>query len=158
GGVVMHPAASKHKRHDARLASLLTTIDRGDDRSLIPALIGQRGEFVTPLSELAQLLNRREDEVRAAIGAIDTVRTFGDDGDLLCAAEQQSRLVVETVIAELRAHQVAHALAPGMDVEDARAKLPVEVPPRVFRILVDELSASGALVRSGNLLTLPGHR
>ncbi len=45
-----------------------------------------------------------------------------------------------------------------MDMEELRAKLPFNIPTRVFRLLLETFETEKVIVRDGNFLRLPEHR
>jgi selenocysteine-specific elongation factor len=158
GGVVMVPAASKHKRSDPSLLDKLRAFDRGDDLALAEALIGEAGDFAIPLAWLAQLMNRREDAVRERLQESKAVRAFSVEGDTQYALERDCRRIEASLLETLKAWHADHPLSQGMDMEEARASLPVRVSLKTFRLLIQDFENDWALVREGSLLRLPDHR
>jgi selenocysteine-specific elongation factor len=158
GGIVLVPAASKHKRSDPALLDRLLMLDRGDDPTLAAALIDEGGEFAIPLSGLAQRMNRREDDVRERLQGSNAIRVFSVDGETQYALERDCRRIEASLLETLRAWHAEHALASGMDIEEARASLPVRVSLKPFRLLIQDFEKDRSLVREGSLLRLPGHR
>ena len=64
----------------------------------------------------------------------------------------------ERLRSSLKAFHQSHPLAPGMDLEEVRARLAASVSVRLFRDLTDLLASEGACVRDGNHVRLPDHR
>jgi selenocysteine-specific elongation factor len=157
GGVVIHAFATKHKRRDPNLEARLAALHRADRHALVDAFLGESGELAVSMNQLQQSLNLTEEELRGWLEQTGMVRLFTFDGAVFCAAERQCRRIEDALVDVLRGFHAAHPLAPGMDMEEARAALPGPIPARIFRALIDPLEAD-RVVRDGPLLSLPGHR
>ena len=158
GGVVIFPAAGKHKRSAPGLLQRLQTLDRGNDASLVEALCEERGAFALSLGVLAELLNSRDDDIRRRFDRLDGVHVFDVEGSPYYAAEPACARAKAALHQLLMAWHAGHPLAAGLDLEEARVALPAAIPARMFRMLVQELSDEHIVVREGSLLRLPDHR
>ena len=160
GGTVILPAAPIHKRSDPALLDTLETFELGERAGarFIAALVDSSGEFTIALSSLSQLLNRREEDVRRHFEALEGIHVFSGEGGAHYASEEACREIKRALTESLGRWHTAHPLVAGLDIEDARSALIVQVPPRIFRMLVAELVEQQALVRDGNLLRLPSYR
>jgi selenocysteine-specific elongation factor len=160
GGVVILAAAPIHKRTDPALPVTLDIFERGEraGAALISSLTDASGEFTIALSSLAQLLNRRDDEVRSRFDTLDGIHVFAGEGGIHYASEQACRYINSGLLDALKRWHADHPLLTGLDIEDARSALAATVQARIFRLLVAELVEQGSVVREGNLLRLPSHR
>jgi selenocysteine-specific elongation factor len=158
GGEVIHAFATRHRRREPKLEARLAALHQADRHALVDAFLGESGELAVSMNELHQFLNVTEEELREWLAQTTAVRVFTFDGATLCAAEGQCRRVEDALVDGLRGFHAAHPLAPGMDMEEARAALPGQIPPRIFRALIEPLEANRVVVRDGHLLRLPGHR
>jgi selenocysteine-specific elongation factor len=158
GGTVVRPAAPKHKRSDPLLLPSLQVLDGGPDERVGEVLIRESEEFAVPLARLAELMNRREEVVRATLDRSSAAHVFTVDGDTQYALEGSCREVRSSLVDTLRAWHAAHPLSSGMEMEEARSSLPARIAPKVFRQLIEEFANDRALVREGSLLRLPDHR
>lgn len=158
GGVVLLPAAPKHRRADPELLSRLEAIERGDGAVLVEALTAENDAFAMSLDDLAQLLNERQEDLRARFDALDGVHRFDADGGTQYASDRACGRLKRSLVETLRAWHAAHPLAAGIDIEEARASVAQAPSTRIFRLLIQELDDEQAVVRDGNLLRLPGHR
>jgi selenocysteine-specific elongation factor len=154
GGVVIRPGADKHKRSDPGLGPMLDAFDRGEP----VAFVAGSGDFNVPLAAVTQLTNRREEDVRASLASADAVHVYHVDGDTQYVLERHRRDAETSLVDRLRAWHAAHPALAGIDIEEARTGLPIDVPSRMFRMLIQELEDERVLVREGNLLRLPDHR
>lgn len=160
GGRVILPAAAMHRRSDPALLNTLESLELGEPAGagFIAAVIDSSREFTIALSALAQLLNRREDDVRRHFEALDDVHVFSGDGGAHYASEQACREIKAELLGSLERWHTAHPLLAGLDLEDARGALAIRVSPKIFRMIVAELVEQQVLARVGNLLRLPSHR
>jgi selenocysteine-specific elongation factor len=160
GGVVLLPASPKRRRTDPHLLDRLDALDldNGDDGALFEAMVNDSGEFALPLARLAQLANDVDDRIQSRAAASPSLHAFQLEGDTHYATERACTAAKARVLDSVRAWHASHPLSPGLDVEEARAALPMAVPARIFRALVDELERAGAIVRDGSVLRAPDHR
>lgn len=93
----------------------------------------------------------------ADIDAVPGLRTLVLDDERLCVTDATWQAWHTRLVEGLGAFHQAQPLAPGMEMEDARARAAPRVPPRVFRAFVERLAADGTVARQGSLLRLPTH-
>jgi selenocysteine-specific elongation factor len=160
GGMVILAAAPIHQRTDPALPLTLDILERGEraGAALVSVLTEPRGEFTIALSALAQLLNRRDEDVRSQFDALDGIHVFAGEGGVHYASDQACRDIKSNLLDALRRWHVDHPLFAGLDIEDARSAVAAGVQARIFRLLVAELVEHGAVVREDHLLRLPSHR
>ncbi len=158
GGQVIHPWARRHKRGEKDLAARLEALHKGESGALIEAYLNESEVFAMSLEPIYQFLNVREDEARKEADKIKTLRAFSAEGEKLYGTESKWRKVKDTLLATLKEFHARHPLVPGMDMEELRGKLPYNLPPKIFRVVVDTLAAEQALAREENLLRLGSHR
>jgi selenocysteine-specific elongation factor len=158
GGAVVHPWPKKHKRSEAGLRETLELLHRGGLSQLAEIFVDDSDDFAVPIGPVCQFLNLREDAARRLVDGMTTVRVLGFDGEKLYTTEKKWQHVKEHLLGILRTFHGAHPLAPGMDMEELRDKLPYHTVPRVFRELIGQLEAEKAIARDGSLLRLPDHK
>ncbi len=158
GGVVIHPFATRHKRSDANLQGRLRTFHRGTLAEVLEAFLDESEEFALPISALYQFLNLKESEVQELFRGRDAIREFGFEGERLYATERKWQRVKQTVRERVGEFHVGHPLAPGIDMEEVREKLPYSMAPRLFRACVEQLVNENTVVRDANFLRLPEHK
>ena len=156
GGTVIHPWAKKHKRAEPGLQERLASL-RGED---LPGLVDRtsRDDFALPIASIQQFLNLRDEEARERLERLQTVRSFSAEGEKLYTTENKWLHLKEQIAKALRDFHASHPLAPGMDMEELRDKLPYSISPRLFRIVVERIEAEKIAAREGNLLRLPEHK
>jgi selenocysteine-specific elongation factor len=157
GGVVIHPWAPRHKRADSALRTRLDVFSRGSLPAVVTALLNEGDRFAVPTLGLRHFLNRSDADVRTVVDGIDGVHTFRLEDDRLYTTSEKWQRLERALHACLRDFHANHPLSPGMDLEALRDKLPMSVPSRVFRAVVDELVDAGLVAREASLLRLPGH-
>ena len=158
GGMVIHPWAGRHKRKEPDLLENLHAL-QGEDASLLTeGFINGSDDFALPIAPLYQFLNLTEEETRTLLDRLPGVRALSAEGEPVYTTEKKWRSFKETLLGFLKNFHASHPLAPGMDMEEARAKLRGRVSPRLFRHLVDLLATERTITREENLLHLPDHR
>ncbi|MBI2360773.1 MAG: selenocysteine-specific translation elongation factor [Deltaproteobacteria bacterium] len=158
GGIVLHPWAKKHKRSETDLEKRLEGLHNADVPALIEGIINESDDFALPYDPIQQFLNLRDEQVRGALENMTTLRAVSSEGEQLYTTETKWERVKEEMLRALHAFHRDHPLAPGMDMEELRVKLPFAMNPRLFRALVDVLTGQSILARDGNLLSAPGHQ
>jgi selenocysteine-specific elongation factor len=157
GGVVIHPWARKHKRAEPKLQEKLSALHTGDLAAAVEAFLDESEEFALPISSLQQFVNLRREEVQARLDRLETIRTVSIEGEKLYTSRQKWRELEARLRELLGGFHAAHPLLAGMEMEEAREKLPYRIAPRGFRAVLDELEAAKVVVRDANLLRLPQH-
>ncbi|OGQ78582.1 MAG: selenocysteine-specific translation elongation factor [Deltaproteobacteria bacterium RIFCSPLOWO2_12_FULL_60_19] len=158
GGIVLHPWPKRHRQGEPDLEQKLNRLCDSQVPALIETFLEESDDFAIPLAPIYQFLNLKEEEAKDWIGRTPVVRSFSAEGEKLYATEKKWQGLKETISKTLQEFHASHPLAAGMDMEEARAKLPYEISPRLFRVLVDILSEEKAATRDGNLLSRPGYR
>jgi selenocysteine-specific elongation factor len=158
GGLVIHPWARRHKRGEKDLAARLEILHKGDIGKLIEAFLDSSAEFAVPLGPIHQFLNVHEDQARQAVEKIKSLRVLNAEGEKLYSTDAKWQKVKETIIGSLKTFHASHPLAPGMDMEELRGKLPYRLSPKVFRVVVDALIGDHSIAKEENLLRLASHR
>jgi len=158
GGRVIHPWAQRHKRGERRLAERLESLHTEEIPRLIESFLEEGEDFALPIEPIYQFLNLREEEARGWIARAHAVLTFSVEGERLYTTPGKWQRLKERILKSLGEFHGFHPLAPGMDMEELRGKLPHPIAPRLFRSIVELLVAERAAVREENLLRLPDHR
>jgi selenocysteine-specific elongation factor len=157
GGIVIRPWAGKHKKIDAALVNRLKALHNGDVQHLVEGLLEESGELAVPISSIREFLNMGEQEVRKELGAMRTIRVFSLEGEELYGTERAWERTRDIVLTTLEGFHAAHPLAPGMEWEAVRERLPYRTTPRLFHAVVTELETKNAVVRDDRVLRLPTH-
>jgi selenocysteine-specific elongation factor len=158
GGMVLHPWAQRHKRAEAGLMERLHALQGEDAALLAGSFIDGSDDFAFSTATLTQFLNLSEEETRSLLDRLPGIRALNSEGEKVYTTETKWQSFRGTLLATLKNFHAAHPLAPGMDMEEVRAKLRDRISPRLFRHLVDLLAADRTITRQENLLHLPDHR
>lgn len=158
GGVVIHPWPRRHKKGEPELEARLNALHRGDFLTLAEGFLNESEDFALPLASIHQFANMREEEARDQIAQVKTFRSLSAEGEKVYTTEKKWRNLQQSALKALEEFHALHPLAPGMDMEELRAKVRYAVPSRLFRDFVEVLAGEKLLVREGNLLRLPQHR
>jgi selenocysteine-specific elongation factor len=158
GGLVIQPWARRHKRAEKDLTAQLEALHKGETGQLIETFLNESEDFALALGPIHQFLNVPEDEARGFIEKVKTVRGLNAEGERLYTTELKWQRVKEALLAGLRTFHAGHPLAPGMDMEELRGKLPYGLSPKTFRVVIDALTGEHAIAKEENLLRLASHR
>ncbi len=158
GGVAIHPWARRHKRAEKNLSDRLVALHRGDTAQLIETFLNESESFALSMGPIHQFLNVHEEEARRETDKIKTLRGLSAEGEKLYTTEPKWQRVKEALLTTLRAFHASHPLVPGMEMEELRGKLPYELSPKIFRVVIDVLAGEKAIAREENLLRLASHR
>jgi selenocysteine-specific elongation factor len=158
GGVVIHPLARRYRRREVGLLDRLETLRNGSLADALGVLLAESDQFAAPVLPLHQMLNVPAGEVHAQLARMGTVTAFAVDGELLYSTAEKWLRVRARILQLLERYHAARPLSPGMEMEAVRDALDVQVPPRVFRVVVERMESEGSIVREGSLLRLPTHR
>jgi selenocysteine-specific elongation factor len=158
GGVVIHPWAKKHRRNEPGLDETLRALHRGDLASVVAAFVSGSDDFAVSVASQYQFLNVREEEIEERLEGLAGIRAFNFEGEKLYTTETRWREVRDALLLALREFHSARPLAPGMDIEELRDKLPYHIASRLFRAFMEQLEADKAIVRETSFVRLPEHR
>jgi selenocysteine-specific elongation factor len=157
GGVVLHPWARTHKRKEPGLQEHLALLRTGEPIDLVGHFIDTSDEFAVPIAPIYQFLNLREEDVRQLLADAKGVRAIDLEGEQVYTTQGKWQKLSGALLATLGDFHASHPLAPGMEMEAARDKLPSQIPSRLFRAFVERLETTKTVARDGSLLRLPGH-
>jgi len=158
GGVVIHPWAKRHKTREADLADRLERLRSGDHAQLIESFLNESELFALPVAPVYQFLNVQEAEALACIGRMKGLRTLNAEGETVYTTDAKWQRLKENLRKVLQEFHASRPLVPGMDMEEVRGKLPFQLSPKLFRVIVDTLVAEKSIAKEDNLLRLAQHR
>ena len=160
GGVVVNPFADRHRRDETALATTLERLHTGSDAMAAATFIETAPDFVLDAGTVAQALGVRIERAVAALALVDDAIPVADPGGpdaswtTLRKWDRFAGIALDAVSTKHR----AEPLAPGLEMESLRSRLPWEVTPRVFRWGIERLVTAGRLVRADQVVRLPSHR
>jgi selenocysteine-specific elongation factor len=157
GGMVINPWARRHKRSDD-LQNRLETLHHGDITRLTEAFLEDSETFALPLESIHQFLNCREELIRNSIDKMKNIRGVNAEGERVYTTEPKWQRLKQQIFKILKDFHASHPIAPGMEMEELRGKLAYELSPKIFRVLVDALTAEQLIAKEENLLRLAQHK
>ena len=158
GGEVVDPRARRHRRREQDVEERLRTLREGDTPERIRGFLDGDASLATGVDAICQFLNLKRDETRDWLERTEGLRSFDSERERVYTTEDKWNGFRERLRSALEAFHKGHPLAPGMDLEEVRARLAAGVSARLVRDLADLLAAEGVCVRDGNHLRLPDHR
>jgi selenocysteine-specific elongation factor len=157
GGIIIHPWPETHKKRGPALQERLRAFHEGDVAAVVNGYIAESHDLAVPSDDVSQFLNVRGEELHACLAHVTNVRGFRFEETTLYTTEARLLEIANDVRRALAEHHLGHPLAPGMDVEDLRARLRYMVTPRLFRMCLEQLEGQKTIVREGSILRLPDH-
>ncbi len=159
GGVVVHGVATHHRRREVGLIERLEVLHRGTPREALRAFLDLKGGLAWSRDEAAQGLGVTQEDVVTLARETPGVLSIPDADRPEAFALTSSWERLATAAAEIvRTWHAENPLAPGMELESLRTRLPEVPDARVYRWLTERLLADGVLVRSESVVRLPDHR
>src|SRR5262249_7042713 len=146
GGIVVNPFAERHRPADAGLVPTLARLHGGTDAEAAATFLEAAPDFAVGVGTLAQGLGmtiERAVEVLAGVDdAIPVEDSFGGPAAASIVpwvAPGKWARFVSIALDMVAAKHRSEPLAPGLEMEALRSRLPWEVTPRVFRWAVERL-------------------
>jgi selenocysteine-specific elongation factor len=157
GGIVLNPLGRRSRKPLDLYIKRLQALGSPLGPEAVEALLSLQDSFAATPGRIAQLLNAPVAEVAAAIADKRFIKlSLGDEEGFSTAAKWSE--LKEFVQAALTAHHRDEPIAPGLEMEALRARLPYEVAPRAFRALVDRLGRETEIAREESVLRLRSHK
>jgi selenocysteine-specific elongation factor len=140
------------------VAQLGAVRDAATPLERLEALLRMDTAFAVAPVALAAAANLRVETVRRLLATHPDLRPLPDAAraEAYATAEkwQQLRGAVQEALAAF--HRAEPRLR-GMEMESLRSQLAIDLPPKVFRAVVEQLARESVLVRDDSLLRLPDH-
>jgi selenocysteine-specific elongation factor len=157
GGVVLNPLGRRVRKPLELYLKNLVALGGPFGPSAVEAMLSLQDSLAMPPARLAQLFNTPLAEVAAALKDTRFIRlSLGDEEGFTTASKWDE--IKRFTTAALVAHHHDEPLAPGLEMEALRARLPYDVAPRAFRSLVDRICRETGIVREESSLRLADHR
>jgi len=158
GGEVLDPWAARHRRREQDLEDRLGNLHRSDSSQLIQSFLEGRPNLATGQEPICQFLNLESEQAKAWLGQTKNLKRLDSERETLYTTESKWDRFRTNLQHLLESFHAEHPLAPGMDMEELRAKLASDMSPRLFRDVMDLLSTEKICAREGNTVRLPGHK
>jgi len=160
GGLVVHPFGRRHRRHETGLIDGLDALrSAGSPAAIIQALLDLEPEFAVTPEYLAQAGALSGALVRAALRddvGLHALPSADQCGACTTTGKWETlRALVVTTLKTLHARE---PLTVGMEMESLRSQIAPDVPPKIWRAVIDALTHEAVVVREDSILRLPTHR
>jgi selenocysteine-specific elongation factor len=157
GGVVLNPLGRRVRKPLELYLKNLAALGGPFGPPAVAAMLSLQDSLAMGPARLAQLFNRPLPEVEAALRDKSFVKlSLGDEEGFTTSAKWEG--MKRFTVAALVTHHLEEPLAPGLEMEALRARLPYDVAPRAFRALVDRVCRETGIVREESALRLAQHR
>jgi selenocysteine-specific elongation factor len=157
GGVVLNPLGRRVRKPLTLYLENLSALGGPFGPAAVEALLNLQDSFAITGSRVAQLMNTPLAEAESALAERRFVRLSLGDEEGFTTAGKWSELK-RIALAMLAAHHRDQPLAPGLEMEALRSRIPWEVAPRSFRALLDRLARETELVREESVVRLKSHQ
>jgi len=160
GGMVVHPFARRHRRGDAlRTENLAALRGASSPVELVNALLRIEPDFAVTPEFLAQAGGVPPQTVRDALRSDPRLRALPDaDNPAACTTTEKWEALRTAAVELLRTVHQKTPLAPGMEMESLRSQIAPDLSPKIFRAVLEALSAEKVIARDDSILRLPAHR
>ncbi len=159
GGIILYPFAARAQRNpNPALAQLAALRDASTPLARLRVLLEMDSAFAVAPEALAAAANLSADAVGAALANEAGLRPLPDaaHAEAYTTAAKWERLCAG-VREALAAHHAAEPRQRGMEMESLRSQLAADLPPKVFRAVVEQLARERLLVREDSVVRLPNH-
>lgn len=157
GGGVLNPLGRRVRKPLELYLKNLGTLGGPFGPPAVEAMLSLQDRLAMPPARLAQLFNTPLAEVAAALKDARFIRlSLGDEEGFTTASKWEE--IKRFTTAALVTHHREEPLAPGLEMEVLRARLPYDVAPRAFRALLDRICRETGIVREESALHLADHR
>jgi selenocysteine-specific elongation factor len=156
GGVVLNPLGRRARKPIERYRDHLEAIGGQFGPAAVESMLSLQDSLAMPPARLAQLFNTPSTEIEAALNDARFIRlSLGDEEGFTTASKWEE--IKRFGKAAIASHHREEPLAPGLEMEALRSRLPYEVATRAFRSLVDRICRETGIVREGSALRLAEH-
>ena len=157
GGVVLNPLGRRSRKPLDEYRAGLKILREGAGAHAFEALLNLQETFALSPARAAVLMNWPPREAEESFKDPRFIKfSMGDEEGFTTRTKwEELKRSAQTAIAE---HHNAEPLAPGLEMEALRVRLPFRVAARAFRSVIDRLVRECDLVREENVLRLKSHR
>jgi selenocysteine-specific elongation factor len=160
GGVVVYPFARYHQRGDRSVLQHLEHLRcAATPAEVVTALMRLEPDFAVAPEFLAEAANQPIETIRQLLCSDPLLRPLPDAAHAVaCTTTEKWDALRAAVTESLRTFHQQHPLVPGMEMESLRRRIAPELPPKLYRALLDALTAEHVIARDDSTLRLPSHR
>ena len=164
GGIVLNPLGRRSRKPLEAYVSHLQALDGSRGPTAVEAMLNLQERLALTPHLMAQLFNAPVTEIGETLKDPRFVRlSFGDEEGFTTAVKWKD--LQHVAIEALTRHHREEPLAPGLEMEALRTRLPYEVAPRAFRALVERLvretaaeTPESSIVREESVVRLKSHK
>ncbi|HVA79366.1 MAG TPA: SelB C-terminal domain-containing protein, partial [Candidatus Binataceae bacterium] len=159
GGIVLNPLGRRVRKPLERYRANLATLrdGDGDGAGAALAIVDLQESLALSALRVRQLLNAPQKEIAAALKDPRFIKlSIGDEEGYTTATKWDA--LGRFVVAAVTEHHTAEPLAPGLEMEALRSRLPWQVSARSFRSIIDRLARETGIVRDDSIVRLASHQ
>ncbi len=159
GGGILNPIPQKHKRFKPEVFSGIQKLVDLSPEEVLTYHAQEAGYQGISFSDLRIMTNTSDKKLDASIQ-----RLLSDKELLMIDREQRvfiHRTCFEHLFAEagglLSAFHKANPLKPGMSKEELKSRLPPQISPKLFTLMIQQMVKAGQVVQEENVIRLSTH-
>jgi len=159
GGQVLNPIPPKHKRFKADVVQGLQSIVQRSAEDLIAYYIGQTGFVGATFSDLVLMTNISEktlDQQLQALLSRKTVLLVDRDSRIFMHTSSFQQLK-QDLTGHLERYHKTNPLRAGMPKEELKTKLPPNLSPKLFNLLINQMLKDGEISVVEDTVHLASH-
>jgi selenocysteine-specific elongation factor len=157
GGVVLNPLGRRSRRPLDAYRANLTTLRQSSGADAFESLLNLQEAFALAPARAAVLMNLPFREADLAFKDPRFIKfSLGDEEGFTTRMKWEG--LKRRAVAAIEAHHKSEPLAPGIEMEALRTRLPYEVAARAFRAVIDRLIRESEIVREESVLRMRSHR
>ena len=160
GGQVLNPIPPKHKRFKAEVVQGLQSIAEKSAEDLIAYYVDQTGSAGVSFSDLILMTNSTEkslDQQLQALLSRKTVLLVDREGRIYMHTKSFQQLR-EDLSGQLARYHKSFPLKTGMPKEELKTKLPPNLSPKLFNLLMNQMIKDGEISVAEDTVRLAAHK
>lgn len=160
GGFVLNPVAPKHKRLKPEVVERLNALVNPEPQAMISSMAEQAGHAGVKFAELRIMTNLPDKPLDRYLQELLTRRELlqiDKESRLYVHVSTFGALVSEALGFLTRYHQT-WPLKSGMSREELKSKLPPNIKPRLFNLIIAHMVKEGELVLEEDVARLASHK
>jgi selenocysteine-specific elongation factor len=157
GGVVLNPLGQSLRRPRDLYRERLARLGRLPQADAVEAFLNLQNSFALDADAIAIALGRAAGELADALADPCLIQA-GTGTEQIFTTRDKWESLKRTVSAAVLAYHRQAPLAPGIELEALRLRLPFAIGAREFKPLLDRLAPELGLVRTDNIVRAADHR
>jgi selenocysteine-specific elongation factor len=160
GGKVLNPIPVKHKRFKAEIVEGLARISRRSPEELIEYYIdqsGYQGVSYPDLVIMTNIVEKKLDQMMQGLLSKKIILQLDRDNRIFMHASSFQKLR-QKLLGHLNHYHQAHPLKAGMHKEELKTKIPRNLNPKLFSLLINQMLKDDEIAAEEETVRLASHK